>query len=87
MGGPVLEREGAGVDHFPLGEIATAPDTIEYTYTSELFCGEVLSCVENGKVAGPRFSGAAHGAEGQWLGTQTWTVQCCAARYAPPRGQ
>jgi hypothetical protein len=69
------------------GNIATAPGTIEYTYTSELFCGGVLSCVENGKFAGTRAGGAAQSAEGQWYGSQTWTVQCCAARYALTRGR
>jgi hypothetical protein len=68
------------------GKIATAPGTIEYTYTSELFCGGVLSCVENGKFAGTRWGGAAPSAEGTWYGNQTWTVQCCGARYALPRG-
>ena len=69
------------------GKIATVPGTIEYTYTSELFCGGVLSCVENGKFAGTRFAGTAQSAEGTWLGSQTWTVQCCAARYALTRGR
>ena len=69
------------------GKIATGPGTIEYTYTSELFCGGVLSCVENGKSAGTRSGGAAQSAEGKWYGSQTWTVQCCAARYALTRGR
>ena len=69
------------------GKIATGPGTIEYTYTSELFCGGVLSCVENGKFAGTRYGGAAQSAERKWFGSQTWTVQCCAARYALTRGR
>ena len=69
------------------GKIATAPGTIEYTYTTELFCGGVLSCVENGKFAGTRSGGAAQSAEGQWYGSQTWSVQCCASRYPLTRGR
>jgi hypothetical protein len=69
------------------GTIATNPDTIEFTYTTELYCGGTLSCVENGKFSGHRSAGTAQSAAGSWNGDQTWTVQCCSARNALPKSR
>lgn len=65
------------------GEINTtkSPETIDYTYTIELYCGSVLSCVENGTFKGSRYAASSKPPEGSWLGTQKWSVECCGSRY------
>jgi len=59
---------------------AGSPELIDYTYTVEVFCGGVLSCVENGTCQGSRSAGTAKAFDGTWLCQQTWSISCCAAR-------
>jgi hypothetical protein len=60
-------------------------EKIAYEYTLEVYCGDVLSCVENGTCSGARSSGIANAAEGSWFCTQTWSVTCCPAKQRTDR--
>lgn len=74
------------------GEVKTGPepDVLSYEYAIDVFCGGVFTCRESGSFSGTRRDysatrkgGAPGSPTGIFYGTQTWTLACCAARYAP----
>jgi hypothetical protein len=64
------------------GELKTTgdPDVLTYQYTLDTFCGDKVSCTENGTFTGERTKGAANSFEGKFYGTHEWTTKCCASR-------
>lgn len=63
------------------GTIAGNAQSIDATYTIELFCGGVLACVENGQHKGLRHLGPGNSPDASWLVDQSWTVSCCPGRH------
>jgi hypothetical protein len=69
------------------GEVNTSssPHELNYTYTLSVYCGNTLSCIEKGTYKGTRQStDVGTGLEGDFVGTQTWAVDCCTSREKIP---
>src|SRR5215207_10849189 len=69
------------------GEIDTSkePDALNFSYTVNLFCGGVLSCVEEGTYAGQKTEGA-NILDSSFMGNCSWNLKCCpkGGRHGPP---
>ncbi len=65
------------------GALKTSTDEMNYTYTVNVLCGGVLTCVETGTFKGTRKKGTSGSLDGSFYGEHEWKLKCCPKRHAP----
>jgi hypothetical protein len=68
------------------GEIDTSkePDALNFSYTVNLYCDQVLACVEEGSYKEGKKTEGTDILNASFKGNSSWTLKCCPERHSGP---